>query len=172
MTEYNLCVSKPSLIDYGHSPFPSPAIGTIRFFTLVYTPSSTTISCISNTEVDSFASQNCFSVQRQYIYAEYITKQSPSYRPLFPRHLPATLLASFVKRLSRLSLTAPPSSIVITIPFVYNILKRHPALMCMIHRDGEVPEPYEGEPPFPRIHNVCHSIIAQIPFCPMSLTQT
>jgi U3 small nucleolar RNA-associated protein 19 len=71
------------------------------------------------------------------------------FRPLFPRHLPATLLASFVKRLSRLSLTAPPSSIVITIPFVYNILKHHPTLMCMIHRDGEVPQPYEGELLFP-----------------------
>lgn len=31
----------------------------------------------------------------------------------------------------------------ITIPFVYNILKRHPALMRMIHRDEE-PGPFEG----------------------------
>jgi CBF/Mak21 family len=61
-----------------------------------------------------------------------------------PRHLPAALLASFVKRLSRLSLTAPPTSIVIMIPFVYNILKRHPALMCMIHRDEVTSEPFEG----------------------------
>ncbi|TFY67399.1 hypothetical protein EVG20_g3953, partial [Dentipellis fragilis] len=53
-------------------------------------------------------------------------------------HLPATLLASFVKRLSRLSLNAPPSSIIIMIPFTYNILKRHPALMVMIHRDGDM----------------------------------
>ncbi len=67
---------------------------------------------------------------------------SPCLHRLY-RHLPATLLASFVKRLSRLSLAAPPSSIVIVIPFVYNILKRHPALMCMIHRDAE-PEPFEG----------------------------
>ena len=50
------------------------------------------------------------------------------------RHLPAALLASFVKKLSRLSLTAPPAAIVIVVPFVYNILKRHPALMVMIHR--------------------------------------
>ncbi|TFK40532.1 CBF/Mak21 family-domain-containing protein [Crucibulum laeve] len=49
-------------------------------------------------------------------------------------HLPATLLASFIKRLSRLSLTAPPAAIVMAIPFTYNILKRHPALMVMIHR--------------------------------------
>jgi hypothetical protein len=36
------------------------------------------------------------------------------------------------------------------IPFVYNILKRHPALMCMIHRDGVTPEPFEGVPLFSR----------------------
>jgi len=51
-------------------------------------------------------------------------------------HLPAALLASFVKKLSRLSLTAPPAAIVMVIPFTYNILKRHPALMVMIHRDN------------------------------------
>jgi len=50
------------------------------------------------------------------------------------RHLPSTLLAPFVKKLSRLSLTAPPAAIVMVIPFTYNILKRHPALMVMIHR--------------------------------------
>ncbi|KAF8222502.1 CBF-domain-containing protein [Tricholoma matsutake] len=49
-------------------------------------------------------------------------------------HLPATLLAAFVKRLARLSLSAPPAAIVMVIPFTYNILKRHPALMTMIHR--------------------------------------
>ncbi|KAG6845195.1 hypothetical protein H0H87_012522 [Tephrocybe sp. NHM501043] len=49
-------------------------------------------------------------------------------------HLPANLLASFVKRLSRLSLAAPPAAIVMLVPFTYNILKRHPALMGMIHR--------------------------------------
>ncbi|KAH7344510.1 CBF/Mak21 family-domain-containing protein [Rhizoctonia solani] len=49
-------------------------------------------------------------------------------------HLPATILASFIKRLARLSLTAPPAAIIMIIPFVYNILKRHPALMVMIHR--------------------------------------
>ena len=44
-----------------------------------------------------------------------------------------TLLASFLKRLARLSLSAPPAAIVLIIPFTYNILKRHPALMVMIH---------------------------------------
>ncbi|KAH9975372.1 CBF/Mak21 family-domain-containing protein [Lactifluus volemus] len=81
-------------------------------------------------------------------------------------HLPATLLASFVKRLSRLSLTAPPSSIVITIPFVYNILKRHPALMCLIHREGEDSEPFEdpflADEPNPNLTNALDSSLWEL----------
>ena len=51
--------------------------------------------------------------------------------------LPVTLLASFIKRLARLSVNAPPTAIVMIIPFTYNILKKHPSLMTMIHRDDE-----------------------------------
>jgi len=67
-------------------------------------------------------------------------------------HLPLTLLASFLKRLARLSLHAPPAAIVIVIPFTYNILKRHPGLMVMIHRaeDSESdPDPYSPTEPSP-----------------------
>ena len=55
-----------------------------------------------------------------------------------PSHLPANLVASFVKRLSRLSLSAPPAAVVMLIPFTYNMLRRHPALMAMIHRAEDV----------------------------------
>ncbi|KAF5357188.1 hypothetical protein D9756_006382 [Leucocoprinus leucothites] len=65
-------------------------------------------------------------------------------------HLPATLLASFIKRLSRLSLSAPPAAIIMLIPFTYNILKKHPALMVMIHNSNvgdEYTDPFlSGEP--------------------------
>lgn len=50
-------------------------------------------------------------------------------------HLPATLVASFIKRLSRLALHAPPGGIVVVIPWVYNMLKRHPTCTFMIHRE-------------------------------------
>lgn len=50
-------------------------------------------------------------------------------------HLPAALVASFIKRLSRLSLNAPPSGIVIVIPWIYNLLKKHPYCTFMIHRE-------------------------------------
>lgn len=53
-------------------------------------------------------------------------------------HLPAALVASFVKRLARLSLFAPPSGIVVVVPWIYNLLKVHPSCTFMIHRIGEI----------------------------------
>lgn len=50
-------------------------------------------------------------------------------------HLPAAMVASFIKRLSRLALYAPPAAIVAVIPWVYNMLKAHPACTFMIHRE-------------------------------------
>ena len=50
-------------------------------------------------------------------------------------HLPATLIASFIKRLSRLALNAPPSAIVVIVPFMYNIFKSHPTCTYMMHRE-------------------------------------
>ncbi|PWY71094.1 CBF-domain-containing protein [Aspergillus sclerotioniger CBS 115572] len=49
-------------------------------------------------------------------------------------HLPAALIASFMKRLSRLSLNAPPAAIVAIVPFMYNLLKEHPTCAFMMHR--------------------------------------
>ncbi|KAK9778434.1 putative CCAAT-binding factor domain-containing protein [Seiridium cardinale] len=50
-------------------------------------------------------------------------------------HLPAALVASFLKRLSRLCLNAPPAAIVAIIPWMYNLLKKHPLCTFMIHRE-------------------------------------
>ncbi len=64
-------------------------------------------------------------------------------------HLPAALVASFIKRLSRLSLHAPPSGIVVVVPWVYNLLKTHPSCTFMIHRkargEREDPDPQEEQ---------------------------
>ncbi|GAA5877688.1 hypothetical protein JCM3774_006642 [Rhodotorula dairenensis] len=68
------------------------------------------------------------------------------YRPRFFRlldifmtssHLPANLVASFIKRLARLALSASPAAIVTVVPFVYNLLKRHPSCMVLVHRSTE-----------------------------------
>ncbi|KAJ2787219.1 Maturation and nuclear export of 40S ribosomal subunits interacting protein [Coemansia interrupta] len=49
-------------------------------------------------------------------------------------HLPSYLVAAFIKRIARLSISAPPSGAVIAIPVIYNLLKDHPKCMCLIHR--------------------------------------
>lgn len=49
-------------------------------------------------------------------------------------HLPAVLVASFIKRLARLTLYAPPSGIVAVVPWIYNLFKKHPSCTYMIHR--------------------------------------
>ena len=57
-------------------------------------------------------------------------------------HLPVALVASFIKRLSRLCLYAPPSSTVFTAPWIYNLLKNHPSCTFMIHRDPGKVDPF------------------------------
>ena len=54
-------------------------------------------------------------------------------------HLPACLVASFIKRLSRLALYAPPSGIVTVVPWIYNLLRNHPTCTFMIHRKLQPP---------------------------------
>lgn len=46
------------------------------------------------------------------------------------------LVAAFAKKVSRLALYAPAASLQWVVPFVYNLLKRHPACRVMIHREG------------------------------------
>lgn len=50
-------------------------------------------------------------------------------------HLPAALVASFIKRLSRLALHGPPAGIVVVVPWIYNMFKQHPACTFMMHRE-------------------------------------
>lgn len=49
-------------------------------------------------------------------------------------HLPAAMVASFIKRLSRLALQAPPGALVCIVPLTYNLLRRHPSCTFMLHR--------------------------------------
>ncbi|KAM4055002.1 CBF/Mak21 family protein [Hirsutella rhossiliensis] len=50
-------------------------------------------------------------------------------------HLPAALVASFIKRLARLALNAPPSAVAFVTPWIYNLLKRHPSCTFLVHRE-------------------------------------
>ncbi|KZO94486.1 CBF-domain-containing protein [Calocera viscosa TUFC12733] len=79
-------------------------------------------------------------------------------------HLPVALLASFIKRLSRLSLSAPPAAIVMIIPFTYNILKQHPSLMPMIHREttGDDADPFKADESDPMLTNAIASSLWEL----------
>lgn len=45
--------------------------------------------------------------------------------------------AAFMKRLSRLSLNAPPAGCMACIAFVHNLLRRHPSCSVLVHREGK-----------------------------------
>ncbi|CAG5123365.1 unnamed protein product [Candidula unifasciata] len=49
-------------------------------------------------------------------------------------HLPAYVVAAFAKRLSRLCLHAPASGSHIAIPFISNLISRHPTCEVLLHR--------------------------------------
>ena len=86
-------------------------------------------------------------------------------------HLPAALVASFIKRLSRLALFAPPSGIVIVIPFIYNLLTAHPQCTFMIQRNADIEQeeaeegwgdPFQMEEPDPMKTNALESSLWEI----------
>ncbi|XP_056146583.1 nucleolar complex protein 4 homolog [Lampris incognitus] len=56
-------------------------------------------------------------------------------------HLPLYLVAAFAKRLARLALTAPPASLLMILPFIYNLIRRHPSSRVLIHRPSTADEP-------------------------------
>ncbi|MCJ1311362.1 hypothetical protein MMC25_005033 [Agyrium rufum] len=60
-------------------------------------------------------------------------------------HLPSTVVASFIKRMSRLCLFAPPAAIVVVVPMLYNLFKDHPSTRFMIQRQStdEVSDPFD-----------------------------
>ncbi|KAF7658708.1 hypothetical protein LDENG_00008550 [Lucifuga dentata] len=58
-------------------------------------------------------------------------------------HLPVYLVAAFVKRLARLALTAPPAPLLIVLPFIYNLIRRHPTCRVLIHKPSAEDEPLE-----------------------------
>ena len=74
----------------------------------------------------------------------YSAHRSQSFRLLneflASSHLPAAMVASFVKRLSRLVLLGPPAAVVALVPWIYNMLKMHPSCTFMVHREPRCKE--------------------------------
>lgn len=55
--------------------------------------------------------------------------------------LPAYLVASFIKRFSRLALKAPPAGVMVCIGFIHNLLRRHKSCAVLVHRESRDGEP-------------------------------
>nr|XP_004668929.1 nucleolar complex protein 4 homolog [Jaculus jaculus] len=76
-------------------------------------------------------------------------------------HLPAYLVAAFAKRLARLALTAPPEALLMVLPFICNLLRRHPACHLLVHRpqgpelDADPYDPMEEDPARSRALESC-----------------
>lgn len=64
-------------------------------------------------------------------------------------HLPAALVASFVKRMARLALLAPPGAIVWVVPWTYNLLRAHPTCTFLLHREEHPAHAIYSEYPNP-----------------------
>ncbi|XP_041916173.1 nucleolar complex protein 4 homolog [Alosa sapidissima] len=80
-------------------------------------------------------------------------------------HLPVYLVAAFAKRLSRLALTAPPTALVMLLPFICNLIRRHPSCRVLIHRpSAEAPcnDPYNMEEEDPAQCNALESSLWEI----------
>lgn len=61
-------------------------------------------------------------------------------------HLLANLVASFIKRLARLALTASAPGVVIVVPFIYNLLKKHPTCMILLQNtDTEFTDQFDNK---------------------------
>ncbi|KAK4747717.1 hypothetical protein SAY87_014303 [Trapa incisa] len=51
--------------------------------------------------------------------------------------LPAYLAAAFAKKLSRMTLSVPPSGSLVIIALIHNLLRRHPSINCLVHREDD-----------------------------------
>ncbi|KAF8311012.1 CBF-domain-containing protein [Clavulina sp. PMI_390] len=109
------------------------------------------------TRLYGYLDSNCFhskhSSQFLRLLAEFLQST----------HIPTNLLASFVKRLSRMSLTAPPSVLVVIIPLVYNTLHLHPQLMALIHNPANmITDPFDPEEVSPYTTNALSSSLWEL----------
>ncbi|CAH6718408.1 nucleolar complex protein 4 [[Candida] jaroonii] len=80
-------------------------------------------------------------------------------------HLSANLVASFIKKLAKLSIASSASGTIIVIPFIYNLLKRHPSCMIMIHNtevSNDYQDPYNDEEEDPLKTQAIHSSLWEL----------
>lgn len=68
-----------------------------------------------------------------------------AYMFLKTSRLPTATVCSFIKRLARLALTAPPQGQLVIVALIYNLLIKHPSSHVLIHRVKKNGEPKKKE---------------------------
>ncbi|KAG7272804.1 hypothetical protein CRUP_017858 [Coryphaenoides rupestris] len=90
-----------------------------------------------------------FMVKQEVMYPDFLPEVvQPAGAVGVPREVPCSLLQPnkhfpLVHRLARLALTAPPESLLMALPFIYNLIRRHPSCRVLIHRPSAADEPCE-----------------------------
>jgi len=79
-------------------------------------------------------------------------------------HLPEYMIAAFIKRLARISLTAPSTTIPMVIRFIHNLIFRHPGLVKMIDNPDEdlTEDPFDNTQEDPAKSNAIGSSLWEI----------
>lgn len=81
-------------------------------------------------------------------------------------HLPAYLVAAFIKRASRIALTASADALIILLPFIANLLIRHQSLLDALVNKTEASDlshdPFDNKEPDPSKCNAIDSSLWEI----------
>lgn len=81
-------------------------------------------------------------------------------------HLPAYVVAAFIKRLSRLSLSAPPEALPCVCVFICNMMIRHPSTQCLAgvarQCSGLASDPFDNDAVDPRDSKALDSSLWEI----------
>ncbi|GKY94697.1 hypothetical protein MPSEU_000435200 [Mayamaea pseudoterrestris] len=76
--------------------------------------------------------------------------------------LPAHIVAAFCKRLLRCSLQGPPSSILFILALCSNLMRKHPEVSCLIHRQEDLEDGFDAKVDDPEQANALQSSLWEI----------
>ncbi|XP_068206559.1 nucleolar complex protein 4 homolog [Palaemon carinicauda] len=86
-------------------------------------------------------------------------------RFLSSTHVPEYVIAAFIKKLARLSLSAPASCLVLTLKFIANLLIRYPGLKILVHNPDAIElenDPFDPNEPDMSKCRACESSLWEI----------
>jgi len=100
-----------------------------------------------NLDYPAFYSVLYSLIQPSLLYVKYRTRffELLTKCLIHNQMLPSHIVAAFCKRLLRISLSAPPPSILFCLALTGNLLRKHPECACLIHRDTALEDAFDAE---------------------------